>query len=306
MSQRAASVRLQVAVGRDRPANAIRRRGAGAAEATATSGHRPSGGPPGRAAAAELRRRAATAARRRRRARAASARACPHREPWMRTAADPARAPGSPTPRPRRPEAALVGQPGTVRRVVPQRLHERLIRRDALLVGAPIEHDAALGMRPRGDPRRQARLADARLADQRHHAALAARDLLPERVQRGAAVPRGRQTAAARAAPAPGAAAPDAVATARIWNRLSAAKARPPGSHRAPPPSAARSRSCRARTRASRRLALLDAPPHRHSIRATRSTRRHARRLPERAPAACALGRRGYHVVAASRILTST
>ncbi len=117
---------------------------------------------------------------RRRRARAASARAVPGPRP-RHGAAD---GPSSGTSRANSSAAAagsprLVGQPGTVRRVVPQRLHERLIRRDALLVGTPIEHDIALGMRPSGDPRRQARLADARLAGQHHQAAPAARGLLP-------------------------------------------------------------------------------------------------------------------------------
>ena len=79
----------------------------------------------------------------------------------------------------------LVRQPGTVCCVVPKRLHERLIRRDALLVGSPIKHDPTIGMRPSGNPRDQPRLADARFADQRDHAGLVARDLLPARVQLG-------------------------------------------------------------------------------------------------------------------------
>ena len=77
----------------------------------------------------------------------------------------------------------LVHQPGAVGCVMPKCLHERLIRRDALLVGPAIEHDSTLGMRPRGEPRCQPRLADTRLADHRHDAALVARDLLPDVMQ---------------------------------------------------------------------------------------------------------------------------
>ena len=57
---------------------------------------------------------------------------------------------------------------------MPKRLHERLIRRHAFLVGAPIQHEAGLGVHLGGEPRRQARLADPRLTGEGHQAAVSA------------------------------------------------------------------------------------------------------------------------------------
>ena len=76
----------------------------------------------------------------------------------------------------------VLGQPRTVCGVVPERLDERLVRRRAVLVGAPVEHERALCMRRGGEPRREARLADAGLAGQ-DRKAFVARGLLPERAQ---------------------------------------------------------------------------------------------------------------------------
>ena len=52
-----------------------------------------------------------------------------------------------------------------MRRVLTQRLRERLIRRDVLLIGTSVEHDSTVGMRTRGKPCSQARLADTWLAN---------------------------------------------------------------------------------------------------------------------------------------------
>ena len=147
------------------PAAAIRRRGAGAGGAAASSGRRPSAGPRARAAAAVRWRRAAAAGRPPRRAGGASARARSGARPWRtrdaaelgdRLASASAAASGS--------RISSV-RPGRCAGVVPQRLDERLVRRHALLVAASMQHDGAIGVRRGGEPRRQARLADARLAD---------------------------------------------------------------------------------------------------------------------------------------------
>ena len=80
-------------------------------------------------------------------------------------------------------EARLISQPWPARRVVPKRLHERLIRRHAFLVGAPIQHETGLGVHLGGEPRRQARLADPRLTGEGHQAAVSAPRLRPKFAQ---------------------------------------------------------------------------------------------------------------------------
>ena len=77
----------------------------------------------------------------------------------------------------------LLGQARTVRGVVPQRLDERLVRRHALLVAAPVQDDGAVAVHRGGESRHQARLADAGLAGAHHQAALVARGLVPARLQ---------------------------------------------------------------------------------------------------------------------------
>jgi hypothetical protein len=86
-------------------------------------------------------------------------------------------------PRRHRRQARFRGEPGPVRGVVAKCLHERLIRRDALLVGPPIEHDGALTMGCRRESRRQARLADARFAGEQHEAGPGLSGRLPAATQ---------------------------------------------------------------------------------------------------------------------------
>ena len=69
--------------------------------------------------------------------------------------------------------------------VVAQRLHERLVRDDGLLVDPPVEHGRAARVRLGGEARGQARLAHAGLARQHHHGALARPGALPAPAQRG-------------------------------------------------------------------------------------------------------------------------
>ena len=77
----------------------------------------------------------------------------------------------------------LLGQARTVRGVLPQRLDERLVRRHALLVAAPVQDDGAVVVHRGGESRHQARLADAGLAGAHHQPALVARGLVPARLQ---------------------------------------------------------------------------------------------------------------------------
>ena len=77
----------------------------------------------------------------------------------------------------------LLGQGRAVRGVVPQCLDERLVRRHALLVAAPVQDDGAVAVHRGGESRHQARLADAGLAGAHHQAALVARGLVPARLQ---------------------------------------------------------------------------------------------------------------------------
>ena len=249
-----------------------------------------------RAAAAELRRRAAAAGRRRRRARAASARAVAPGASWPRTAVRPAQGSGSPTPR-RWPSEAAFPQPAgddaprTV--AAPPRTADKA-KRD-LLIGTSMEHDSAVGMRTRGNPCRQARLADSRLAGQAPHRPHG-------RAKRAPRACETRRSAAAR--PTNGRDSSRASTGGSGTGRCDDCEAReldapprrrlPGSAPRSDRASATRSRSCRARTvvsspsRCETRalIALVELPV---------SRRAHAART---CTVACAFDRRGYHVVA--------
>ena len=142
----------------------------------------------------------------------------------------------------------FLGQPGTMRRVLSQRLHERLIRRNVLLVGTSIEHDSAVGMRTRGNPCSQARLADSRLAGQRHtrpHGRTTRAPRARDTRRSGAARPtNGRDSSRAST----GGSGTGRCDGARAGSRRSAAQRLPGSAPRSDRASATRSRSCRPRT----------------------------------------------------------
>jgi hypothetical protein len=74
-------------------------------------------------------------------------------------------------------------RPAGVRRVVAQRLHERLVRHDGLLVDAAVQHRRAVGARGGGGARGEAGLAHARLAGEHDDAARAGRRARPALAQ---------------------------------------------------------------------------------------------------------------------------
>jgi hypothetical protein len=78
-----------------------------------------------------------------------------------------------------RRQAGGFDQPAPVRGVVAQRLDERLVGPDALLVGAAAEDDGALAVDRCGESRGQPRLADPGVARHDHQPAGAARGTLP-------------------------------------------------------------------------------------------------------------------------------
>jgi hypothetical protein len=84
----------------------------------------------------------------------------------------------------RRRDDRLERHPRVIQRAV-ERLHERLVRTERLLVAAPVEHERPVRVRP---PRRlggAARLADAGLAAQQHEAGVPLRRGGPRGLDRG-------------------------------------------------------------------------------------------------------------------------
>ena len=77
------------------------------------------------------------------------------------------------------------GEVAGVGRVVAQRLHERLVGHDGLLVDAAVQHDRAGLVHLGGEARRQPRLAHAGVARQHDDAALAGGRALPAGAQDG-------------------------------------------------------------------------------------------------------------------------
>ena len=84
----------------------------------------------------------------------------------------------------------------SMRGVVAQRLDERLVGPDALLIGPPAEDDRAVGLHLGREARHEPRLADARLAGHDHEAGGRARLVQPAVVQ----PPQGRRAADERLA----------------------------------------------------------------------------------------------------------
>ena len=207
-----------------RRAGASPRSGAGRAAAAASWARRPSEGPRGPATAPPGVRREAAAGRPPRTADGGSGRA-------RRRRRDARCAPGGPSSG-TSDASACAAAGGTrraeisvaaVRGVMPQRLDERLIGPDVLLVGAPAEDDAAVGVHVGRETRHEPRLADARLAGHDHEAAAAPSRPASVRCSRLSAAARPTNGASSARASAPG----NGTAPARGAARSAAGAAEP-------------------------------------------------------------------------------